>query len=303
MPQPFIKLHVTLLSTLLLMLMLTLFTVSQLGTLKHLDEIEWIDSIGEGGIAVMTLIWLLATLVTRPKGAVTNLLFFGLSAMHISMLLDFLDEFFIFSERYNWLSSLEAFPAVIGMILMSFAMYYWFHEQQVLNHLLQKKERFYRTHGLSDYITGLYKADYMKQHIEQELALLNSHSHGFCLALFDIKNFTRFNQQYGVIQANNLLFDIGQIMTLNLRSTDLACRFASDCFIVLFPNTSYQEAIHVVEQVTKMVSYHTPYNNKKVITGFSEIRWHCVEAAHTDSIDGLLAQLNNGLAQCKASIA
>ena len=299
MPQSFIKLHTTLLSILLFMLFLALLVVFQLGTLKPAVDIDWVDSVAEGGIAFMTLIWLLTTLIMRPKGTVTNLLFFGLSAMHITLLLDFLDEFFTFSKHHNWLSSLEAFPAVVGMILMSLAMYYWGQEQRVLNHLLTKKERFYRTHGLHDFITGLYRADYMKRQIEQELIKLANTSNCFCIALFDIKGFALFNQRYGSIRANNLLFDIGQIITLNQRNTDLACRFASDRFIVLLPNTSHLEAIYITEQVANMVAQHTPYDQNQAKTGFSQVHWHCVEAADTDTLSNLLSELNQGLEQQK----
>jgi diguanylate cyclase (GGDEF)-like protein len=299
MPQSFIKLHTALLSVLLFMLVITFIIVFNIGTLKPLTDIDWVDSVGEGGIAFMTLIWLLVTLVMRPKGNVTNLLFLGLSTMHITLLLDFLDEFFIFSKNHRWLSSLEAFPAVIGMFLMSLAMYYWSQEQRIINQLLTKKERFYRTHGLHDFITGLYRAEYMKRQIQQEITSLSNPNYCFSIALFDIKGFALFNQRYGSERANNLLFDIGQIITLNLRNSDLACRFASDRFIVLFPNTNYLEATHITEQVANMVAQHTPYDQNQAITGFSKVNWYCLEAVNKDSLDTLFTKLNQGLEQQK----
>ena len=181
-------------------------------------------------------------------------------------------------------------------------MYYWSHEQHVLNHLLTKKERFYRTHGLHDFITGLYRADYMKRQIEQELCGLSQSSQCFCVALFDIKGFAHFNLQHGSLRANNLLFDIGQIITLNLRNTDLACRFASDRFIVLLPKTNHLEATYITEQVAKMVAQHTPYDLNQTITGFSQLHCHCVEATNTDTLTTLLFQLNEGLAQQKRAL-
>jgi len=274
--------------------------VNILGTMKPYSEIDWVDCFGEGGIVVMTLIWLLATLITRPKGKVTTVLFLGLSALHISLLLDFLDEFYRFDIEYDWLTSLEALPATVGMGLMSLAMYYWYHEQRVLNHLLQKKERFYREYGLTDFITGLYRADYMKKHIAQELISYQTNNLGFCLALFDIRGFSDFNRKHGGLRGNSLLSDIGQIITLNLRDTDLACRYASDRFIVLLPNTDMVTAKSVIEQVTEMVATHTPYDEKNSALGFEGVQWQCVAARKNDNTDTLLMRLNQSLDDLKA---
>ncbi|WP_404393057.1 GGDEF domain-containing protein [Pseudoalteromonas phenolica] len=303
MTYSFIKLHTRLLLLLGLLIISAICMVSILGQTKPSSEIDWIDCFGEGGIAAMTLIWLLATLLTRPKGKVTNLLFFGLSALHISLLLDFLDEFYRFDLEYDWLTSLEALPATLGMGLMSLAMYYWYHEQQVLNHLLQKKERFYREHGLTDFITGLYRADYMKKQVARELQAYRDSDTGFCMALLDIKGFGDFNRKHGGVRGNSLLSDIGQIITLNLRESDLACRYASDRFIVLLPNTDLVEAHAVIEQVANMVASHIPYDNQNSALGFEGVQWQCMAARKDDDQANLLQRLNQSLNALKAVAA
>ena len=91
MSNSFFKLHTHLLILLGVFIGSAFCMVNILGTMKPYSEIDWVDCFGEGGIVVMTLIWLLATLITRPKGKVTTVLFLGLSALHISLLLDFLE--------------------------------------------------------------------------------------------------------------------------------------------------------------------------------------------------------------------
>ncbi|CAH9061808.1 hypothetical protein PSECIP111951_02565 [Pseudoalteromonas holothuriae] len=302
MQSNFLKLHTQLWGILLLCILLTTFAVAALAPLKPIDQIKWLDCLGEGGIAFMTLLWLVATLLSRPKGKVTQLLFSGLTAMHISMLLDFLDEFYNFDHAPSWLGGLEAFPALIGMVLMSIAMYFWYQEQQIINFMLNKKERFYREHGLTDFISGLYRADYMKQQIDKELLTLKHHNIQFSLALIDIKNFSKFNTKYGTTKANSLLADIGQIILLNLRDGDLACRYASDRFIILMPNTNLPSANQVIAQVSSMVSQHTPYSKGHTITGCSNVHWLCVQAQINEQQDSLLSRLNSQLNEQKSTL-
>ena len=89
-----IKTHAKLLAFALSMLLFTLLLTFSLGTLKAPAEIDVTDLIGEGGIVAVTLMWLIATLVSRPPGRLTNLMTFGLVFMLIAVLADFLDEFF-----------------------------------------------------------------------------------------------------------------------------------------------------------------------------------------------------------------
>ncbi|MBD1582131.1 GGDEF domain-containing protein [Pseudoalteromonas sp. S16_S37] len=295
MQQSFFKLHKSLWVILSVIIPLTILTVISNSTLKSFATIDWVDCIGEGGIAFMTLLWLVATLLSRPKGKVTLLLFFGLSALHISMLMDFLDEFYRFDSANTWLSAFEAFPAFIGMILMSFAMYFWYQEQQILNFMLLKKERFYREYGLTDLISGLYRAEYMKQQIDKELLALDHHNIAFCIALIDIKDFSAFNAKYGVTKANSLLADVGQIILLNLRDTDLVCRYASDRFIVLMPNTNLTTAKQVISQVADRVSNHKPYAQGDSISGCNDVHWLCVQAQKGEQQKGILARINEQL--------
>ncbi|NOU49172.1 diguanylate cyclase [Pseudoalteromonas sp. JBTF-M23] len=290
--QSFFKLHKPLWVLLAIVIPTTILTVASNSTLKNTDAVDWIDCICEGGIAFMTLLWLIATLLSRPKGNVTLLLFFGLSAMHISMLMDFLDEFYRFDSANTWLSAFEAFPAFIGMILMSFAMYFWYQEQQILNFMLLKKERFYREYGLTDFISGLYRAEYMKQQIDKELLALKHHNIPFCIALIDIKEFSVFNEKYGVTKANSLLADVGQIILLNLRDSDLACRYASDRFIVLMPNTNLSTAKQVINQVADRVSNHRPYAQGHLISGSNDVHWLCEQAHKGEQQASLLARIN-----------
>lgn len=231
-----------------------------IGELKPNAELDWLDAAGEGGITLMTLIWIFFTLVSRPAGRVTNLLFIGLLFTHISMLLDFLDEFLRYPEHHEWLTTIESLPAPIGMIMMSIALFHWHQEQAAINNQLRRTERFYREHSLTDFTTGLYSADYMKNQIRLEINHAKNQQSSFSLMMFDIRQFAQFNQHYGYKHGDTLLREVAHIIQMNIRDDDLACRYASDRFIVLMPNTSQKTAVEIAQQ-TKQAIEHLAYKH------------------------------------------
>jgi diguanylate cyclase (GGDEF)-like protein len=291
----FLPFHKPLFVTLLLTIASVCFGAMSFGQLKPSSELDVFDMPGEGGITLMTLIWIFFTLVSRPSGRVTNLLFIGLLFTHVSVLLDFLDEFFIYPEQH-WLTAIEALPAPLGMILMSIALYQWHKEQTTINHQLSRTERFYREHSLVDFTTGLYSAEYIKQQLKVEINHVKNQQTSFSLMMFDLRHFGQFNQDYGYQHGDLLLREVAQLIQMNIRDGDVACRYASDRFIVLMPDTNKNTA-EEIEQQTKQAIEHLAFKYgqtsdaiyPKVISCNHQYRgWHRYEEVLND-INGHLS--------------
>jgi len=291
----FLKLHRSLLLILVVMLASVLTLTLSYGHYKGHSQIDWFDVAGEGGITAMTLLWIFFILLSRPKGRVTNLLFSGLAIMNLSMTLDFIDEFVSYSEEQAWLSTIESIPAPFGMILMTMALYHWHQEQMTINQQLRNRERFYREHQLSDAISGLASADYMKSQISRELNLLHHSLHGFSLLMLDIAQFDRFNRQFGDAEGDKLLQEFAQVITLNIREQDLVCRYASDCFIVMLPNTELAIAEQLSVSLVSALEAFSFNSSDKAVTYKQKVHTSLVAATHRDSTSGLLSQLHQRL--------
>jgi diguanylate cyclase (GGDEF)-like protein len=266
----FLKFHRHLFTILLAVIISVILVTTTLGERKALSTIDIFDAFGEGGITLMILVWIFFTLISRPAGKVTNLLFMGLTLTHVSMLLDFIDEFLVYPDNNTWLTTFESLPAPIGMIIMSIALYQWHQEQMTINTQLRKTERYYRDHSLTDYITSLYSAKYMKTQLQREIIYAKKHQQSFALMLIDIRRFDLFNRQYGDKQGDRLLREIAQVILINLRDEDLACRYASDRFIILMPNTlvttAEEIAMHIEQSVANLAfkvgrSAHAKYQH------------------------------------------
>ncbi|AUJ72586.1 MULTISPECIES: GGDEF domain-containing protein [Pseudoalteromonas] len=289
----------------LLLVVLTLVAITitaYTSVLRPLSDVNWLDSVGEGGLTLMTLIWIAVTLLTRPKGLVTNLLFAGLSAMYVSMLWDFLDEMVVFTPHY--LTSFEAIPACFGMVLMSISAYYWYKEQSIFNQTLMKKERFYRDHSMTDFVTGLYSVEYMQNQVRHEQSRLANGNSPFCLTLFDICDFAAYARQHGMQKSNQLLRDIADMLSLSMRESDLLCRFAADKFVVVHPHSNHVQAQAFANRAAEFIARHANYDDGENQPQYSAVRWSCIEVndKHCE-FESLIAALVNELNQAKVAAA
>ena len=249
----FALLHRPLFIILALSIAVTLLITAMLGQAKPVEHFDWVDVLGEGGMTLVTLLWLVATLFSRLKGRVTTLLFFGLLAMHVSMLLDLLDEFWVYPSN-GWITTFESIPATFGMLIMSVALYQWHLEQVTVNEQLQQRERFYRDHSLMDFVTGLNSGAYMKQQLNREVLLSERSEQAFSVLMLDLKQFTHHNQTLGFAASDKVLRQVAQSIEFNCRQQDLTCRFASDRFIVLLPDTSAGAAKVILAHLTTSIS-------------------------------------------------
>lgn len=246
MKMNLLKPHLKLVSFALFMIALTLFITFSTGAIKPFAEVDVTDLIGEGGIVAVTVMWLIATLVSRPAGKLTNLMTIGLVFMHIAVLADFLDEFLQYPAEYWWLSAYESIPAPIGMILMSIALYQWHQEQLQINQQLRKRELLFREHGLIDFITGLYGAQYMQKQLDNLLQV--SPQQNMQMLMVDIDYFDQFISQHGDHAGDRILRELSELFLMNIRTTDLLCRYAGDRFIVMLTDSDQQQAQVIQKQ-------------------------------------------------------
>ncbi|MDO6567553.1 diguanylate cyclase [Alteromonas sp. 1_MG-2023] len=215
------------------------------GNAKSIAIISGLDIVGEGSVVLLTLGWVLAVLASRPPGKVTSLLVVGLVFFLFSMFLDLLDEFMKYPDSALWLSMIESIPAAIGMVVMTAALYLWHLEQRAINLQLRRREWDYRDHEEIDPITQLYRGDYWQSRVA---SLQEKGEEGF-VAIIDINEFSYFNQRYGQAEGDRYLHEVAQLVVMNLRQQDLACRYAGDRFALLLPNVNAAQANDILKEI------------------------------------------------------
>ena len=139
------------------------------GALKPAADIAWLDIAGEGGAALLSLMWTFFIFNSRPAGWVTRLLSGGLAFIFFSYWQDVLDEFIQLPAHVHWDHWVESGSMPLGMILLTLGIYHWHREQQAINRQLLKRERIFREHRSFDALTPLSDARYLREQLALEL--------------------------------------------------------------------------------------------------------------------------------------
>jgi diguanylate cyclase (GGDEF)-like protein len=272
------------------------------GDLKAVSEWVWLDIIGEGGSALLALVWLGLVLKSRPAGRVTNYLALGLSCIFFSWWIDSLDEFIRLPDSITWDHWLESGPMPVGMILLTIGIYHWHREQLAISAQMEKRERLFREHRLFDKLTPLGSADYLKRQLVDSLDESIRQKQPLSLLVLDLDNFASINQNFGHAEGDAVLQALSHLLLLNLRRQDLLCRLAGDRFVVLLPNTGERQAQLLAQELQHAVhrlAHKTRQHGERLQLAAST----AVVMALDETPEALLKRLNLALSRARQPLA
>lgn len=255
---------------------------------------DWslLDIAGEGGSSLMAMVWCLMVLSSRPRGRVTAMLAGGLGMIALGNLADCLDEFYRLPHEMWWDNALEGALVLGGMLMMTLGLVGWRTEQRLLSEHLRQRERLYRDHRGFDRVTQLADAGYLRQLVRIEQ---REHPGQPCaLLMLDADQLSACLREHGPAESDRLLQALTHLLLLNLRATDVLCRFAGDRFAVLLPATRSDVATRLAAQLRQAVaslSFHTRDGQliaaREPLVVLAEI-----DDPGTDPVDALVAALN-----------
>ncbi len=106
-----------------------------------------------------------------------------------------------------------------------------------------------RQASITDGLTGLYHQTYFKSHLEKLASgQAESASNRFAVVLFDLDHFKQYNDRCGHLAGDHALKLTAEILQLNLRPGDLACRYGGEEFALLLHRTNIHEAFDLAER-------------------------------------------------------
>ncbi|MBI3374673.1 MAG: diguanylate cyclase [Betaproteobacteria bacterium] len=103
--------------------------------------------------------------------------------------------------------------------------------------------------ALHDALTGLYNRRYMEDALQRELRRVERSRKPLSLVMIDIDHFKRFNDTFGHDAGDYVLGAIAKVITTNVRSSDLACRYGGEELAVLLPEANLECAMARAEKL------------------------------------------------------
>jgi len=105
--------------------------------------------------------------------------------------------------------------------------------------------------SITDRLTGIYNRGRFEHAVEAWMK--NMRHNPFCLLLFDIDDFKKVNDRFGHAVGDQVLVEISEAVSANIRDEDIFARWGGEEFVILFGSTGVQKAAELAERLRKVV--------------------------------------------------
>ena len=105
-----------------------------------------------------------------------------------------------------------------------------------------------------DTLTRAYTREYLAQRSALEMAQSRESGSPLYFVIFDLDKFKRINDELGHVDGDNALRQLSQVTKSVVRKADVFARFGGDEFVLLLPNISESNALHLVERVREGIN-------------------------------------------------
>lgn len=126
----------------------------------------------------------------------------------------------------------------------------------------------------TDDLTGLLQRPYFLTRLKEEMDRSKRHRRAVGLLMLDIDHFKRVNDQFGHAEGDLVLAEVGNRLRRCMRSSDVACRYGGEEFVVMLPETNDEMAESVAQRLREEIC-QTPISKAGTITvsiGVAEMR-------------------------------
>lgn len=104
---------------------------------------------------------------------------------------------------------------------------------------------------VTDALTGLRSRDYLDRLMQQQMQHAERRGLAVSVMLLDIDHFARINQTYGHVVGDQVLTEIGRILSTSVRESDVLVRYGGEEIAVLAPHTPPAAAMAVAERLRR----------------------------------------------------
>lgn len=165
------------------------------------------------------------------------------------------------------------------------------------NQQLETQRAELETLATRDPLTGLFNRREFVHQAEDELARAQRHGTALSLLMVDLDHFKSINDQFGHPTGDEVLRHVAQLMVHAVRQTDRVARFGGEEFVLLLPDTTETEALHLAEKLRHKLA-GTPVPGRGIFVTAS-IGLACRSAGSTLTLDTLLQHTDQAMYQAK----
>lgn len=108
-----------------------------------------------------------------------------------------------------------------------------------------------REQAIRDILTGLFNRRYFEETFPRELARADREGYPLVVVMLDIDYFKKVNDTYGHQGGDRVLQAFGKLLNRYSRTSDIACRYGGEEFVLVMPKMSLTAAARRTEQIRR----------------------------------------------------
>ena len=105
----------------------------------------------------------------------------------------------------------------------------------------------------TDSITSLYNYRYFYKRLTEEVFRAKRFGRKLALVIFDIDDFKIYNDTFGHQAGDQLLKQLGELLSRTVRSIDVVSRYGGEEFCVIMPESDQEECLKFLERLRKNI--------------------------------------------------
>lgn len=148
----------------------------------------------------------------------------------------------------------------------------------------------------TDGLTGVYNRKKFDKILSYELSRNARYQNNLCVAILDIDFFKKFNDDYGHLIGDEVLIMLSEHISTSIRGTDTFARWGGEEFVLLFPQTSLNQAVVICDKLRLGVQ-NNPHHSAGTITASFGITAY----VNKDTTDSIFKRCDDALYLAKAN--
>jgi diguanylate cyclase (GGDEF)-like protein len=151
------------------------------------------------------------------------------------------------------------FFAVLIVVLMSMCLLSA-HISSIRQRSLKRKRELaqamikIRELAIRDELTGLFNRRHMQDLLGNERSRAERLNYPWCIALLDLDHFKQVNDRHGHAVGDEVLRSAALLIKDGLRESDQVARWGGEEFLIMFPDTSCEEAEQVLMRIRRAMA-------------------------------------------------
>ena len=105
-----------------------------------------------------------------------------------------------------------------------------------------------------DGLTGIFNRRYFEIRVAEEIERARRYNTDLSVIIVDVDKFKSLNDDFGHLLGDEVLRQVSSLLSRQIRKSDVVCRYGGEEFVILLPQTPFEQAMHVAEKLRRTVA-------------------------------------------------